>query len=707
MVSVINRNPNEVVNAIYLSQSNELPGEFVLQARDISTDSFTIEAGDSTTGSLFSPSLPPAPGAPVVEGVSENRANRIFFSKLQQPEAVPLLNFIDVGPQDQAISRILALRESLFILKEDGIYRLTGLNGAFVVDLFDESTRIISPDSAVVLNNQIYCLTNQGVAVISDTGVDIISKRLDNIFQVITSSSYDFRLTSFGISYETDRSYWLYVPSNPNDTVATQAFRYNTAEDSWTRQPISKTCGVVNRGDDKMYLGPADENFIERERKNFNRTDYADRDFAISIPTNSVEGNSVTLSQSNLAEVGDALVQDQFVTVNQYNQLLRKLDLDPFTGSPEIFTVSFENYTGSIGDLNNRYFRMSSASDSILYSVFFDNTGNVMSLDTNIFTDIRNSIQIRVDTSQVATLEELANATQNAIRTSTQDFVVVYSVGQRVFEVSTVRNGQTTDPADGSVSPVGSGFSLTVSTQGAGDFFSDLEAVAGDTIRNKINNLASKLDLDPSVVDEDYLSSISSFSSTFQDSQLAFNVIVNKLNLDEGVLYTNYLPSEGTSQLEVLIDEATLNNSTVTVQFAVNILEGPVTLFKGINCEIIYAPETFGDPSLLKQVREGTFMFENSTFTRGTVGYRSDLSPGIETIPFNRSGKGDWGSFAWSNQNWGGGFSGVPFRTYIPRSKQRCRYIQSQFVHNSAREGWAIFGTSYTLRAVSERAYRS
>ena len=100
-------------------------------------------------------------------------------------------------------------------------------------------------------------------------------------------------------------------------------------------------------------------------------------------------------------------------------------------------------------------------------------------------------------------------------------------------------------------------------------------------------------------------------------------------------------------------------------------------------------------------------MFENSTFTRGTVGYRSDLSPGIETIPFNRSGKGDWGSFAWSNQNWGGGFSGVPFRTYIPRSKQRCRYIQSQFVHNSAREGWAIFGTSYTLRAVSERAYRS
>jgi hypothetical protein len=45
-------------------------------------------------------------------------------------------------------------------------------------------------------------------------------------------------------------------------------------------------------------------------------------------------------------------------------------------------------------------------------------------------------------------------------------------------------------------------------------------------------------------------------------------------------------------------------------------------------------------------------------------------------------------------------------RTYIPANKQRCRFIQAYFAHNSAREKWAIFGISYTLRVLSERAYR-
>ena len=112
-------------------------------------------------------------------------------------------------------------------------------------------------------------------------------------------------------------------------------------------------------------------------------------------------------------------------------------------------------------------------------------------------------------------------------------------------------------------------------------------------------------------------------------------------------------------------------------------------------------------PSIMKQVREGTFMFENANFSTAEVGYRTDLSPGFEFIPFNKNGKGDWGTFVWSNQNWGGGFSGVPFRTYIPLSKMKCRFIQASFVHNSAREKWAIFGISYTLRGISERAYRS
>lgn len=707
IVNIINKNSSEVVNAFYISGTTDIPGQFLLEVRDIGTASFSVTANDASTGALFNPPLPPVVGAEAVLAEAEIKPNRLFFSKLQQPEAVPILNFIDIGPEDEEISRILALRESLFILKTDGIYRLTGINGAFTVDSFDNSTKIISPDTAVVLNNQIYCLTNQGVAVISDTGVDIISKRLDNVFQVLTSSNYNFKYSSFGVSYETDRSYILFLPSSVNDTVATQAYRYNSAEDTWTRWTLAKTCGLVNGFDDKLYFGANDENFIERERKLFKRTDYADRDFALDIPANSVNGDLVTISQANIAEIGDAIVQEQLLTVNHYNQLLAKLDLDPFTGSPEEFTVDFSSYTGTVpDDLHGKFFIMYSASDAQKYAVFYDSFDNLPYIDPNTFNEVIGATQIRVDISNALSKIDVANITQNTIKTITQDFIISYITSNEFFNAITNKNGNTTDPFDSVTTPIGNGFSIVVTTQGFGDYVSSLQSVAGDNLKTKVNDLALKLDNDPSVNDTNYLATTLSFPDTFQGTQDSFNAMVIKVNLDSGVLYSNYSLSEGTSEFEVLVFGSQIATPNIEVQFSVNFIEGPITLYKGIKSNILYAPETFGDPSILKHVREGTFMFENATFTRGEIGYKSDLSPGIESISFNKSGKGDWGAFIWSSQNWGGGFSGVPLRTYIPRSKQRCRYLQAQYKHSSAREKWGIFGISYTLRGVSSRAYR-
>lgn len=707
LVNIINKNASEVVSAFYISGPNDIPGQILLEVRDIGTDSFTLTADTPLTGAQFNPALPPSVGASEVLAEAETKPNRIMYAKLQQPEAVPLLNFIDVGPEDQEIYRILALRESLFILKADGIYRLTGLNGVYTVDLFDASTKIIAPDTAVVLNNQIYCLTNQGVAVISDTGVDIISKRLDNVIQVLTSANYNYKYSSFGISYETDRCYTLFLPSATTDTVATQAYRYNTSEDTWTRLLLSKTCGLVNPGDDKIYLGPTDVNFIERERKLFSRTDYADRDYLLQLASGAVDGVNLNLSQANIANIGDALVQTQRLTLAQFNQLLRKLDLDPFTGSAEVFTVDFTSYTGSIpGDLHSKYFILNSASDAQKYAVFYDSFNNLPSLDTGVFTDIIGATQIRIDSSAVTTLAGLANKTQNTLKTVTQDFVVTYTSGQTFFNAKTIRNGETTDPADSLSNGLGSGFAITVDTHGSGDFLSSLQAFPGDNIRTKLDNLAIKLDLDLSIVANDFQATLATFPVTAIGTQDGFNSMIDKLNLDAGTLFTTYIYSEGVVEFEVLVFGAQVNSPKVQVQYSLNFLEGDIRLFKGISSSILYAPETFGDPSLLKHVREGTVMFENATFTTGSVGYKSDLSPGVETVPFFKSGKGDWGSFSWSEQNWGGGFSGVPLRTYIPRSKQRCRYIQCQFGHNSAREKWSVFGISYTLRANSSRAYR-
>jgi hypothetical protein len=195
--------------------------------------------------------------------------------------------------------------------------------------------------------------------------------------------------------------------------------------------------------------------------------------------------------------------------------------------------------------------------------------------------------------------------------------------------------------------------------------------------------------------------------TTFIEAQGAFNAIVNKLNNDINVIYQNYLLSSSVKEFEVLVIGKALNTTDVYMQFSMPFMEGPIVIYQGINCHVQFAPTTFDDTSILKQVSESTIIFEDANFSRATVGFKTDLSPGIESIDFTKSGKGDFGYFIFSQHNWGGGFSGIPLRTYIPRQKQRCRYIQMDFIHNSARERYVLYGHSYTFRPISERAYRS
>jgi hypothetical protein len=57
---------------------------------------------------------------------NESREARLYRSKFEEPDHVPILNYDDVGSADKAGYRIIALKDSLIILKEDGIWRLSG-----------------------------------------------------------------------------------------------------------------------------------------------------------------------------------------------------------------------------------------------------------------------------------------------------------------------------------------------------------------------------------------------------------------------------------------------------------------------------------------------------------------------------------------------------------------------------------------------------
>ena len=281
--------------------------------------------------------------------------NRVYYSKILQPAAVPLVNYIDVGAKDQPILRIFPLRDSLFVYKSDGLYRISGEVAPFNLALFDLSCILLAPDSLDVSNNLIYGWTTQGITSTSESGVNIISRPIDNIVLPLATPQYtNFLSATWGIGYESDNSYTAYTVSAFDDTYATIAYRYSTLTNSWTTFAKTDNCGVINQADDTQYLGAGDVNYLEQERKNFDRTDYADREYIQQITTTNLIGTNIILQDITQASLGDVITQDQYMTTYNYNSLLSTLDSDNDL-SLKITNISVSNPTVVTTSVNHGF----------------------------------------------------------------------------------------------------------------------------------------------------------------------------------------------------------------------------------------------------------------------------------------------------------------------------------------------------------------
>jgi len=643
LIRVINKDANSPVNAYYLSGADDLPGIILFESKVLTDDPFYLATNDSNLVAKFIPELAlvetvsslvssgtstniEAPGHNLITGdsvyvnspdttptifgayevtvvdvnnftidvditgddltgtnafyyLAKNESdnlespNRLYYSKTNQPDAVPIVNFVDVGPKDEPIERILALRDNLFVLKTDGVYVVNGVSAPnFSVRLLD-STEIIAPDSAVVLNNQIYMLSTQGVTTVTDSGVGIISRPIEDRILGVANSRFDFRLKTFGVAYESDRSYFIWLPEKTSDTVATQCYRFNTFERAWTRWTVAATCGRVSFSDDKLYLGSGDRNFMIQERKNGDRTDFADRDFTLTLPNDSVNGTTLSPSTTVNLEKSDVIVQSQYVPLTKFNRLLRKLDIDP-------------------------------------------------GLDD---TDYESTLKVEVGGDLVAALDAL-NAKLLA------------------------------DDGSGTV-----------------------------TART--------------------------FSTNSQAMQDEFNDLILELNTPAcDTLFINYKSQTDIIDIEAIVTSVDNVRVRFEIAYAAPFIEGDFKVYKHIKSEIQWSPQHFGDPSALKQIREGTIIFDQNNFYDATVAYSSDLSAGFVEIPFLGKGVGYWGSSEWGRTSpdfyWGGDGNDIPFRTIIPREKQRGRYLNVRFNHDNAREKFRILGISAVVRSLSTRAYR-
>jgi len=739
LVHVINENTNEAVYAYYLSSPTSVPGQMSLEERTLSTTPFYLLANNDNTGLSFQPDLSPdelitnisatnpavittasphgllnqdqvlieaSNSTPSVDGlytityisptqfsipinvtvlgtsgsvraaatapVSDNEVliNRIYYSQYLQPEGVPLVNTIDVGSKDKAIIRIFPLRDSLFIFKEDGLFRISGEVAPFTLALFDSSVILLPPDSVDVSNNLIFAWTTKGIHTVSEAGVNIISRPIDTIILPLATTQYtNFLSATWGIGYESDNSYTVYTVNNISDVYATVAYRYSTLTNTWTTYKKTDNCGVINPADDKQYLGAGDVNFIEQERKDFTRYDYADREMNIELTKDNFFGTRMVFSDAPTITQYSVLVQNQYVTIYDYNTLLQKMDTD------STLTHTYEANLTLAPGLNIR-----TAVDSLI-------------------------TQLANDPLRLAQPGATSAATYLAYRTilGTQTITSISPTNPTVITTSSPHGLQNNRQV------VISGSNSTPSIDGE----YPVTVLSPTTFSIPFN-----------VSGPGTTGSFSVDNENFKDVQASYNAMINTMNNDTGVAFGNYsMVTNVTVQESIITSVQAINNvtQTINVNFNLNYMIGPMIVFDSIPVSVTWAPQTLGDPLGLKHMREMTMMFENKAFTQAAMNFSTDLLPSFNPVPIPGDGNGIFGFTGFGTQMpnstgggigfggnfFGGGSNSAPFRTYIPRNNQRCRYLTLQFQHNIAREEFAIFGITLTGEiSQSTRAYR-
>jgi hypothetical protein len=120
-----------------------------------------------TNGANYSPPLTSA----VVS--NDPRTNRLYFSRVAQPESVPTINYFTVG--NGTILRMETTNSALMVYCTDGIYRVTGDGVNWRVDPFDLTVFLLHPDALDSMDNTTYAWTSEGLTAITDGGVQSIS----------------------------------------------------------------------------------------------------------------------------------------------------------------------------------------------------------------------------------------------------------------------------------------------------------------------------------------------------------------------------------------------------------------------------------------------------------------------------------------------------------------------------------------------------
>lgn len=266
-------------------------GAMLFEARRSDAAAFSIGTSGSVTPFL--------PQMGTSTSSKDTWSNGIAISKPFQGDAVPPCNYVRVGRNDSNILATIPLGDALFIFTDDGIFWARGTSPAnFQLDAFDSTFRLLSREAAVSCGDAIYAWGAEGIARITNGGVEYVDLAVRNYVQGATSifkgptngiplSTFTARV--FAVAYRVQRRVLFYFPlsASGGSYGCSAALSYDIPTNSWSTYEYGsavtngKSCGAVRFSDELLHLGEwsgGSDTYLYVERSAWAAADYADVD---------------------------------------------------------------------------------------------------------------------------------------------------------------------------------------------------------------------------------------------------------------------------------------------------------------------------------------------------------------------------------------------------------------------------------------------
>ena len=193
----------------------------------------------ATNGANYSPPLPEITSA--VQTFSQIvTPNLMRWSKDSEPEHVPAVNETRVG--SGTIICFESTKDAMWISCTDGIYRLSGSAGNWVIDIIDPKCVLCSPQCSTVMRETVYAYTNRGFVRVTDAGIVPISEPIirelmpgvpfSETAEIIVGSNESFREVFISLARAVSTAPYIYNEQNNAFTrisASTQSYSFISA----------------------------------------------------------------------------------------------------------------------------------------------------------------------------------------------------------------------------------------------------------------------------------------------------------------------------------------------------------------------------------------------------------------------------------------------------------------------------------------------